>query len=247
MWTRIQQKIDLLRVVDADFRIFGARTHHYVNNECLSEVALSRFERNWSISLPEEYQEYLLRFANGGAGPAYGIHRLGFYGEPLDEYPWDSGDLVGDVTAPFRLADSWNLAEFWQTNEVGSASGEVIALATSSLARVGIALGATRGVQLGINPFTGEPVCDTAEQLITLAYFSAELMDGAIPIAFEGCNYRVWLVVTGRERGYVWRDRRSDYQGVFPVTSTGRARASFAEWYEDWLDASLLRLSPEPR
>src|SRR5256885_4909022 len=38
------------------------------------------------------------------------------------------------------------------------------------------------------------------------AYWDSSRMNGAIPISHMRCALRVWLVVTGEQRGFLWRD-----------------------------------------
>lgn len=70
-------------------------------------------------------------------------------------------------------------------------------------------------------------------------YWSCELMNGALPICHEGCALRIWLVVTGKQAGKLWEDRRSEYKGVRPVPLAGGSTATFSEWYGEWLDGCL--------
>src|SRR5258708_24579144 len=48
-------------------------------------------------------------------------------------------------------------------------------------------------------------------------YFSSQNMSGAMPICHMGCALRIWLVVTGAERGHLWLDKRADHQGIEPL------------------------------
>jgi len=66
-------------------------------------------------------------------------------------------------------------------------------------------------------------------------------IDGAIPICDAGCGSYWWLVVSGKELGRVWHDRRADQLGWTSSLST------FAEWYLDGLEAALSDAPDEPR
>jgi len=68
-------------------------------------------------------------------------------------------------------------------------------------------------------------------------YWSSELMHGAIPICHEGCALRIWLIVSGEQAGKLWEDRRSEYKGLRPVLLINGSRATFSEWYKEWLDS----------
>jgi hypothetical protein len=70
-----------LRDLDPHRRVFGSRPHggwghDYRFNPCLSETDITTFETQYSLVLPEEYRQFLLRLGNGGAGPNYGIKPL---------------------------------------------------------------------------------------------------------------------------------------------------------------------------
>jgi hypothetical protein len=67
-------------------------------------------------------------------------------------------------------------------------------------------------------------------------------VNGAIPICHEGCALRVWLVVTGREAGFLWEDRRSDYGGLRRQHLADGSSATFARWYGEWLNSYLATL-----
>jgi hypothetical protein len=70
-------------------------------------------------------------------------------------------------------------------------------------------------------------------------YWSASLVNGAFPICHEGCALRILLVVTGAAAGYLWEDRRSEYGGLKPLRLADGSFATFAGWYDEWLEHSL--------
>lgn len=71
------------------------------------------------------------------------------------------------------------------------------------------------------------------------SYFSTSLVNGAIPICHMGCAIRILLVVTGSERGQLWRDGRSEDAGLRPLLVDDGSRATFSAWYEAWLRDAL--------
>jgi len=70
-------------------------------------------------------------------------------------------------------------------------------------------------------------------------YWGSSLVNGAIPICHEGCALRIWLVVTGAQAGYLWEDRRSEDGGLKPLRLADGSSATFAAWYETWLNDCL--------
>jgi hypothetical protein len=56
-------------------------------------------------------------------------------------------------------------------------------------------------------------------------------IDGALPLAHLGCAIRLWLVVSGIERGHVWYDDRANLEGLRPLLTREGKRVNFLEWY----------------
>ncbi len=83
--------------------VFGASSHRYKVNPPLSEDKLRAFEEKHGIILPDDYRNFLLIVGNGGAGPDYGLFKLG----ETDEGP-DFGDFLGDLSKPFPHRQAWN-------------------------------------------------------------------------------------------------------------------------------------------
>jgi hypothetical protein len=67
------------------------------------------------------------------------------------------------------------------------------------------------------------------------------VMNGAVPICHEGCALRIWLVVTGKQAGKLWEDRRSEYGGLRPVRLADGSAATFSQWYNEWLDNCFMK------
>jgi hypothetical protein len=70
-------------------------------------------------------------------------------------------------------------------------------------------------------------------------YWNSSLVNGAIPICHEGCALRIWLVVTGVQAGCIWEDRRSEYGGLSRLRLADGSPATFAPWYDEWMNACL--------
>jgi hypothetical protein len=91
-------------------RIFGASDHKFALHDPLGEAEIAAFEGLHHVSLPADYRLFLLNVGNGGAGPDYGIHRLGTWdqGRPWSEEDW----LIGELAAPFPHTEAWNPVPF---------------------------------------------------------------------------------------------------------------------------------------
>lgn len=84
---------------------FAAASRWFITHPPLSEDAVRAFEAGISVSLPSEYRGFLMHVGNGGAGPPYGLYKLGEY----EGEPWVEGDfLVGIVSEPFPHTGPWN-------------------------------------------------------------------------------------------------------------------------------------------
>ena len=105
-WRDIRNAIQLLRESGASDLVFGAMKHKFVTNPCLSEREVSDFEKEHGISLPTDYRAFLMEVGNGGAGPAYGLFKLGEMDDGFDEGPW--GGVIGVLAKPFPHTSGWN-------------------------------------------------------------------------------------------------------------------------------------------
>ncbi|KFF05825.1 SMI1/KNR4 family protein [Flavobacterium reichenbachii] len=81
---RIKTKLILAKEIDNDFEVFAADRHKYLIGETISSEEILKFERSYTISLPESYKAFLQYIGNGGisnqnaaAGPGYGIFLFG--------------------------------------------------------------------------------------------------------------------------------------------------------------------------
>ena len=87
--TRIQTKLAQARELDPGRKVFGASNHRYKLYPPASLEDVQTLEAQYGIQLPESYKAFVLDVGNGGpsylgsgAGPFYGIFKLGEY---LDE------------------------------------------------------------------------------------------------------------------------------------------------------------------
>lgn len=89
--------------------MFGATAHNFECHPPLAEPVLAQFEAQHGIHLPPDYRLFLARVGNGGAGPAYGVFRLGEMDDGFGYMPWHESDfMVGRLAKPFPYAQSWN-------------------------------------------------------------------------------------------------------------------------------------------
>ena len=104
----IQSKLEELSKLDKGYEIFGASDHKYHLNQKLEELDVASFEKQNSISLPQEYRKFILEVGNGGAGPYYGLQTMedSLYAD-LDFKR--TGEFV-NPSIPFPFIEPWNMA-----------------------------------------------------------------------------------------------------------------------------------------
>jgi hypothetical protein len=90
-------------------RVFGASAHRYDLHPRVPESTLARFEGAHSIQLPLDYRAFLAELGNGGAGPYYGVFKLGEMDDNAHFKRWKPGKFVGSPSRPFPYEKQWNL------------------------------------------------------------------------------------------------------------------------------------------
>ena len=72
----------------------------------LPEHEVVAFEEQHHIALPEDYRNFLCSVGNGGAGPSFGIYKLGMdYEKPI------SDDILRNLPKWFLHQDDWDAPE----------------------------------------------------------------------------------------------------------------------------------------
>jgi hypothetical protein len=211
----IRDGLRRLREATVPLKVFGSEAHGFRTHPPLSEQAVREFEVQHRVTLPLEYRRFLLHVGNGGAGPAYGLFKLGEMDDGFGHNRWtENGGFVGVLSQPFPHTGPWNdLSEepVYDESREHDPAWE-------------------NEYQRQMNAW-GDRV-----------YWNTANVNGAVPICHRGCALRQWLVVTGPEAGNVWDDHRTDHGGLKPVQQPGRERVTFLPWYRAWLDEALRQL-----
>lgn len=77
-------------------------------------------------------------------------------------------------------------------------------------------------------------------------YFDSKHVNGLMRISNYGCGIYFNIVVNGLEFGNIWVDDRCSDHGIYPYENTSKTgRFSFFDWYEEWLDVSILQLNTQ--
>jgi hypothetical protein len=82
----------------------------YSANPVLTPEEIVAFEEKHSCRLPEAYREFLLHVGNGGAGPVWGLSRLGQHFSDYDNIhdEEESFEDDADLSKPFPHKQAWN-------------------------------------------------------------------------------------------------------------------------------------------
>jgi hypothetical protein len=101
----VRERLIELKSLDRELQLFGAEGHQYQLNPLMSEADVADYERQQSISIPEDYRHFITEIGNGGAGPF-----LGVVGLP-PEWQWDMASpflytqYTQDVSDSAKLID----------------------------------------------------------------------------------------------------------------------------------------------
>src|SRR5262249_36917226 len=97
--------METLRSLDPGLQHFGARAHGYAFNSPLSEGEIAEVETQYRIVLPADYRSFLRDVGNGGAGPGYGVCKLGEADTGGGMVPWGREQ---DLSRPFPHSRPWS-------------------------------------------------------------------------------------------------------------------------------------------
>lgn len=104
---RIKAKLQQLKGNDYKREVFGAETHQYKLNPCLSMSVVRAFETKYSITLPADYVAFMTQVGNGGAGPFYGL--VPFEACLLSDLDFQNNASLLNPTKPFPYSSAWNI------------------------------------------------------------------------------------------------------------------------------------------
>ncbi len=195
--------------------VFGSQVHGFHIHPPLPEQEVCQFEAMHRVALPQDYRGFLIHVGNGGAGPYYGLFKLGEMDQLRATAPWtEGGGFVGILSEPFPHTGPWNDLTGQPENDESRED----------------------------DPEWEDEHTRQMDLWWDETYWNPANVNGAIPICHLGCALRQWLVVTGPEAGNVWCDDRTDNGGLYPLTRGESRRISFIEWYCTWLDEAVQKL-----
>jgi hypothetical protein len=100
----LKQKMEFIKKHDPACNFFGAQTHRYVFNKCLSEDGIKRIESENNIQLPPDYRAFIATIGDGGPGPGYGLLSLQ---EAMKDFKLISNPYIC-LKQPFKYTQPWN-------------------------------------------------------------------------------------------------------------------------------------------
>lgn len=213
---RIKHKLEQLKNLDVDFKLFGANKHKYLLNPVLTIAQLKQFEKTNKVELPKEYVLFLTMIGDGGAGPFYGVHDLQYSRIDFFDNTEKANHQYFDLSKPFPHTENWNVEEaleelYDQIEKANEAGDDVLE----------------------------ESLFEKKWVLIGEAHHDY----GRLNTTHFGCGVQISLIVNGQEKGNMWTDDRANDSGIYPTIELGnKDKITFLDWYELWLDNSLLEI-----
>ena len=106
---RICTDLERCRDANPQPKVFGSDSDGFILNPPVKPSVITKFESRHKVSLPNDYREFLTQVGNGGAGPYYGVFKLGEMDDSFDHKPWKGNDgFIGVLSDPFPHTKAWN-------------------------------------------------------------------------------------------------------------------------------------------
>lgn len=215
-WVGIRRQVLELAQAPAAEKVFGHLGHGYALADPLSHQELADLEQQIGVRLPEDYRDFLVQVAAGGAGPAYGVFPV----RRGEDGRWSWHGDGADMIALDRL-------------------GEPFPVVGPSPAR----LEAMREEEPDEEAFEDIEDFDSAYEAWEARwedlFWSDDRTVGAICLCHIGCAGRKWLVVSGTAAGQIWNDDRADDVDLACAEGPDGEPLSFAAWYLSWLAEAM--------
>lgn len=145
---RIKKKLVIAKNTDKELKAFGASSHKYILSDTVKTADILEFEKDYKVSLPEDYKAFLTQIGNRGisyqdsaAGPGYGIFPLGknveeficanpqkYLKEDCKLYPEMSDEFWKDLTK--NIDENENLSEEDFNTESGKVYSGILPIGT---------------------------------------------------------------------------------------------------------------------
>jgi hypothetical protein len=131
-FAEIRARLAHLDQLDRGRKIFAADKHKYRLNPPLSPDRVEQIETLIGCPLPEQYRRFVTEFADGGAGPDYGVIPLELLLKPDQDRSWMS-DLAQPFPSPTTVAEmreiGYSASGVLMVSEIGSGAHYCLVLA----------------------------------------------------------------------------------------------------------------------
>jgi tetratricopeptide (TPR) repeat protein len=196
-------------------------------NSVVSLESIVKFEKEHHVKLPDEYAKFLLEVFNGGIGPGKVLYTLhdSYYTYWMDLGPLQAQCNLNQEVYIRKLDELLTRKNENNINDNQSdvpptsyeIDGKKFYITTISISN--------KSIESLLNS-------DNRQHLSAL-FDKKEARQGVLLVGYGGDSTFYFLVVTGSERGKVWKCDNGCY---IPT------KLNFIEWFEDWLNRTLILL-----
>lgn len=223
----IKEKLQELKKLDKRLTVFGSQSHLYKSFP-VSEFEIENFEKKYQFTLPENFRLFLIEIGYG-AGPFYGILDLKETARHIEGW-----FLIDYLFAPL-FAIEWTLYKIG-VKEKNPFNQDVHPEKPFPM------------TQLNINRINERLKNDEWEFIGECGEIADYPADGSIYICHPGCHYQIVLATNGELTGSVWfiecdGVNSSWIPAEICENDNQVQNISFEQWYEDWLDLSIEKLT----
>jgi hypothetical protein len=215
-WAGLRERIAAIALAEGSRRVFGASGHEFVLHPSLAMAELLELEQAIGAPLPEDYRAFLLDVGNGGAGPGYGIERVG---RTAGGWHWTGhrATAAAELGVPFQPFDPQVYADHEAAEPMEDDFSDHDAFMHAY--RVWVR------------------VDDDLHDRETF---------GAITLSQQGCGTYWLLAVSGPDRGTMWDDGRASDVPLSRMTDLAGRPLTFRQWYLDWLTMTEAAAAERP-
>ena len=233
----IKEKLKKLKELDKKLTVFGASSHLYNLKEPLEPDMVLQFEEENSITLPQDYKEFLTYLGDGGAGRGYCMMSLN-----------DTILSKRDLMTPFKGVDNllmtyaeiqWNEDRENLISLYGNELKTILGDNFESLSTVqlfNVAIEAELDFTDQYFNFAEPNVCEITDPVENRHSVYMEInrnkeFIGYLSLFAEGCGHEWGLIVNGEDYG-----KMVFFGNDGQISATNQ---SFIEFYDAWLNLCL--------
>jgi tetratricopeptide (TPR) repeat protein len=226
IYQKIVERLDKLRSLYKLIAEPSVKLSHIGDpNSVVSLDSIVKFEKEHHVKLPDEYAKFLLEVFNGGIGPGKVLYTLH---DSYYTYWMDLGPLQAQCNLNQEVY-ARKLDELLARNNGNSAQDNL-----SDVPQTNFEINGQKYyiMNISISNKSIESLLNSETRMHLSALFDKkEARQGCLLVGYGGDSIFYFLVVTGSERGKVWKCDNGCY---IPT------KLNFIEWFEDWLNRTLI-------